>query len=172
MSASKDHQACVLVDTNVIIESYRIGCWPALAGGFRIETVEECVTKTQTGIQRRRPEETIDREQLRASLAAEHQASDKELADLAIRIPGIALDQGEESLWAHALTRNDVWVLCSPDKASLRCGVRIGVREQLVSLEELLLWVGHRPNAPLKRQYTKRWYGGVISRVVVEEGDY
>ena len=162
----------MLVDTNVIIESHRIGCWPALAGSLRIETVEECVTETQTGFQRRRPEETIDREQLKASLAAEHQASDKELADLAIRIPGIALDQGEESLWAHALTRNDVWVLCSPDRASLRCGVRIGVREQLVSLEELLRCVGHRPRIPIKRQYTKQWQDGVISRFVVEESDY
>ena len=137
-----------------------------------METVEDCVTETQTGFQRRRPEETIDRKQLRASLAAEHQATDKELADLAIRIPGIALDQGEESLWAHALTRKDSWVLCSPDKASLRCGVRIGLREQLVSLEELLRCVGHRPKVPIKRQYTKKWQDGVISRFVVEEGEF
>lgn len=162
----------MLVDTNVIIESYRIGCWPALAGSLRIETVEECVTETQTGFQRRRREQTIDNKELRASLAGEHQVSDKELADLAIRIPGIALDEGEESLWAHALTRNDAWVLCSPDKASLRCGVRIGMREQLASLEELLRCVGHRPKIPLRRQYTKRWQDGVISRFVVEEGNY
>jgi hypothetical protein len=48
------HQGPVLVDTNVILESHRIGAWPALTGGYPVETVEDCVTETQTGFQRRR----------------------------------------------------------------------------------------------------------------------
>ena len=46
----------VLVDTNVILEAHRTGTWRALTGGYRVETVEECVTETQTGFQRRRTE--------------------------------------------------------------------------------------------------------------------
>jgi hypothetical protein len=50
------HRGAVLVDTNVILESWRIGAWNALAGGYGVETVEDCVIETQTGFQRRRVE--------------------------------------------------------------------------------------------------------------------
>ena len=172
MSSRVDLESCVLVDTNVILESYRTASWPALTGGLRIQTVEDCVTETQTGFQLRRSEQMIDNSQLRSSLFAVHQVDNKERAELAIQSQGIALDLGEESLWAHALTRDDAWILCSPDKASLRCGVRLGLRERLVSLEELLRGVGHRTKHALRNQYTKKWHEGEISRLVVEEGDY
>ena len=34
------HAGPVLVDTNIILESYRVGSWRALAGGYNVETVE------------------------------------------------------------------------------------------------------------------------------------
>ena len=126
----------MLVDTNTIIEAHRTRAWAALTGGWRVETVEDCVTETQTGFQRRRPEQAIAADELRASLAAVHSVTDRERAELALRVQDIALDVGEESLWAHALGRNDRWMLCGPDKASLRCGARLGFRERLVSLQE------------------------------------
>ena len=138
MNQSVDHRASVLVDTNVIIESYRTGSWAALAGGHRVETVEDCVTETQTGFQLRRTEQLIVVGELRASLAAVHHVGNRARAELAIQIQGIALDRSEESLWAHALGRDDDWTLCGPDKASLHCGVRLGYRERIVSLEKLL----------------------------------
>ena len=39
------HTGPVLVDTNVIIEAHRTGAWRALAGGYVLETVEDCVTE-------------------------------------------------------------------------------------------------------------------------------
>ena len=54
------HRGTVLVDTNVILEAHRAGAWRALASGYPVETVEECVTETQTGYQRRSPERRID----------------------------------------------------------------------------------------------------------------
>ena len=60
-------------------------------------------------------------------------------------------------MWAHALTRNDAWVLCGPDKASLRFGVRLGFRERLVALEWLLDGVGYRPKPDLRPAYTSKW---------------
>lgn len=107
-----------------------------LAGGYRVETVEDCVMETQTGFQIRRPEQSISARELQTSLAAVHCVGNRERAELAVLIQGIALDRGEESLWVHALGRDDDWVLCGPDKASLRCGVRLGFRERIVSLEE------------------------------------
>ena len=61
----------MLVDTMVIIESHRVGAWKALAGGYRVGTVEDCVTETQTGFQWRRREESIAVGELRGTLSAE-----------------------------------------------------------------------------------------------------
>ena len=117
------HHGPVLVDTNVILECFRVGSWRALTGGYAVETVEDCVTETQTGFQQRRPELQIDATALRATLKAVHPVKDAERAVVALRAPDIALDIGERSLWAHALARSDAWILCGPDKASLRFGV-------------------------------------------------
>ena len=163
------HRGPVLVDTNVIVESHRVGSWRALTGGYRVETVEDCVTETQTGFQRRRPERRIDAGKLRASLAAVHSVEDRERAELAIRARGIELDRGEASLWAHALHRDGAWVLCGPDKASLRFGVRMGFRERLVSLERLLDEAGYRPGPPLRTAYTRKWLHGTLSELVFAE---
>jgi hypothetical protein len=164
------HRGPVLVDTNVILECFRIGAWPVLAGGYAVETVEDCVTETQTGFQRRRPEQQIDAKELRASLAAVHPVGDRELAAVAIRASDIALDIGERSLWAHALTRVDGWILCGPDKASLRFGVRTGHRERLVALERLLEEAGYRPKEPLKLAYTSKWLERTLGELVLSEG--
>ncbi len=161
----------VLLDTNVIIASHRIGAWKALAGGCLVETVEDCVTETQTGFQMRRPEQMIDASDLRASLVSVHAVGDRERAELAVRIEGIALDRGEEALWAHALGREGGWFLCGPDKASLRCGVRLGFRERIVSLETLLESVGHRPKVVLKDPYTKKWLERTLAELVFDERD-
>ena len=101
------HTGAVLVDTNIILESYRVGSWRALAGGYGVHTVEECVDETQAGSQRREPERRIDEVELRGSLAVVHSVGPKERAELAIRTQDIALDPGEASLWAHARSRDD-----------------------------------------------------------------
>ena len=166
MSGKLGPGASVLVDANVIIESHRIRAWRALAGGYHMETVEDCVVETQTGFQLRRKEQLIALPELRASLAREHQVGDRERAELLIRMEDIALDRGEESLWAHALGRGDAWFMCGPDAASLRCGVRLGLQDRIVSLEALLEAVGHRTRTAPRRHYTRQWQ----ERVLVECG--
>ncbi len=164
------HRGPVLVDTNVIIESHRVAAWRALTGGYRVETVEECVAESQAGAQRRRPERQIDETALRGSLSGVHTVSDLERAEMALREQEIALDRGEESLWAHALSRNDAWVLCGPDRASLRCGIRLGFRERLVSLERLLSDTGHRPRNSLRLPYTGQWLRRTLGELLLAEG--
>ena len=163
------HHGPVLVDTNVIVESHRIGSWRALAGGNRVETVEDCIAETQAGKQRRRPERRIDTNALRTSMAAVHRVRDRERAELAVRVPDIALGRGEASLWAHAVHREDSWQFCGPDTASLRFGIRLGFRDRLVSLERLLENVGHRPNPPLRAAYTRRWHDRTLGHLVLAE---
>ena len=164
------HRGPVLVDTNVILESYRIGAWQALSGGYPVETVEDCVTETQTGFQRRQPEQLIDSKKLRTSMATVHGVTDGDLAAVSLKAPDIALDKGEHSLWAHAYTRTDKWVLCGPDKASLRFGVRLGFRDRLFALEQLLDAVGYRPKQSLNTAYTRNWLNQTLNELVISEG--
>lgn len=60
------NQSPVLVDTNAILEACRVGCWRALAARYAVETVEDCVTETQTGWQRRDPDRRVEVHELRA----------------------------------------------------------------------------------------------------------
>jgi hypothetical protein len=163
------HRGPVLVDTNAILECWRIKAWRALVGGYGVETVEDCVIETQTGFQRRSPEQQIDPAALKESLAAIHAVGDKERAAATVRDSLFSfLDPGEQSLWAHALTRGDAWVLCGPDKASLRFGIRLGFRGRLVALEKLLQNVGHRP-AALRPQYSSAWHTKTLGELVIME---
>ena len=69
------------------------------------------MTETQTGFQRRRPEQRIDGAVLRSSLAGVHDVTAAQLAAAIVSDETISfLDVGERSLWAHALTRNE----CAP----------------------------------------------------------
>ena len=166
------HTGTVLVDTNVILECHRVGSWKALAGGYQVETVEECVRETQVGAQYRRQEQRICKDRLVERLAAVHSVVDRELAELAVRTLGIHLDEGEWDLWAHAIGRDDGWVFCGPDAASLRCGVRLDFRERLRSLEGLLRDLGHRPSTPpLRVHYTEGWQRQKLNEIVIDEMD-
>jgi hypothetical protein len=161
----------VLVDTNVVLECWRVGSWRALASGYGVETVEDCVAETQTGFQRRRPEQRIDAAVLRSSLAGVHDVTAAQLAAAIVRDETISfLDVGERSLWAHALTRDDAWILCGPDRASLRLGIRFGFRDRLVALERLLSDVGHRPRQALRPAYTTRWLDTALAELSLLEG--
>lgn len=126
--------------------------------------------ETQTGFQRRRDEQRIDETELRASLAAVHAVGWRERAELAVRVPDIVLDIGEEALWAHAAQREDAWVVCGPDRASLRFGIRLGFRERLVSLERLLYDAGHRPAPMLRMAYTRNWHDRTVGQLILAEG--
>ncbi|MGO8154265.1 hypothetical protein AB9F36_31035 [Rhizobium leguminosarum] len=165
------HHGPVLVDTNVIIECWRLSAWKALCGGYAVETVGDCFIETQTGYQQRRPEEQIDSDVLTKTLAAVHAVQDVERAEAVTRDPSIAfLDAGERALWANAISRKDAWVLCGPDKASLRIGIRLGLRDRLVSLERLLSDVGFKPRLELRASYTQKWLDQTLAQLAQLEG--
>lgn len=165
------HRGPVLVDTMVILECWRINAWKALTEGYAVETVEDCIIETQTGFQRRREEQRIDQVVLTETLKAVHKVSDADTAAVLLRDPLAAnLDLGERSLWAHAIARTDTWVLCGPDKASLRFGVRLGLRDRLVGLEGLLRDAGHKPGAALKENHTSKWFDKALGEMVIAEG--
>jgi hypothetical protein len=164
------HRGPLLVDTNVIIECWRVGAWRALANGYSVETVDECMVETQTGYQRRSPTQQIDDKALRASLKAIHDVTNAEKAAAMVRDQQFAfLDVGEQALWAHALARSDAWMFCGPDRASLRFGLRLGLRDRLVALKRLLRDAGYNP-AGLRTPYTSTWLTKTLGDLAALEG--
>lgn len=69
--------------------------WRALADSYRVETVEDCVTETQTGFQRRQLEGQIDGWEPRVPLRAVRAVGNRECAELAVRVTDNVLDVSE-----------------------------------------------------------------------------
>ena len=150
----------VLVDTNVIIEAVRKHCWHALCGHCRIETVEKCVEEARTGDAYRPGYVEVEDRDLRGRLVA-RKVGNSELADIALREPRARLlDADELHLWAHALTRQDVWQASAADAAAVRVAVNLGWADRLVSLEQLALACGVRS---IGTQLNKHFRSEVLS---------
>jgi hypothetical protein len=156
----------VLVDTNVILEAHAKACWKALAGAYALHTVEPCIEETQTGALNRPADQRIDEAELRKSFKGIHEVSMAELAEVAVR-GGAGLDPGERALWAHALARTDVWVLCGPDRASMRFGYEQKQRERLVSMGGLLNQIKFSRPQPLRPHFEQEWLDDVINKLVL-----
>jgi len=60
-------------------------------------------------------------------------------------------------------------MLCGPDKASLRVGIRLGFKDGLVALEELLGDVGYKPKAALRLPYTRKWHTDTLIQLAMLE---
>lgn len=135
----------VLVDTNAIIEAVRVGCWAALTGQLRVETVETCTQEARSGNPSRPGYVRVGEEHL-ARLHHVHRVPAVEQAAFALAYEGAdGMDAGERDLFAHARAREDgAWVLCSPDKASIRAAVALGLGERLRSLSGLVTLAGAR----------------------------
>lgn len=151
----------VLVDTNAIIESVRTGTWNALTGGLLFETVEKCVEEAEAGDSTNPSYVAVSGKDL-SRLAKVHRVSEKDRANHLLADPdAMGMDAGERDLFAHAhsreLTGDSVWVICSPDKASIRAAVRIGWADRLVSLERLANEVGARPKPSFKQHFGEKF---------------
>jgi hypothetical protein len=158
IAGRRTSEVTVLVDTNVIIESVRTGCWNALTGGLPVETVEECREETRRGAGRKGYVEVSDSHLHR--LRSVHAVDDLQRAELLLAAPtAAALDPGERDLLAHSLRRANegdaVWVLCSPDRAAVRTMVDLRRHDHLRSLQELLSTVG--VSAKLAVQFGTAW---------------
>ena len=155
----------VLVDTNVIIEGHLRGCWGALTGGFRVETVDTCIIEAMTGGHNwngTKPSQAA----LTATLHAVHQATNLEMAEV-LASGGSGLDLGERALWAHALGRRGAWILCGPDRASMRFGFEQKQRNRLVSLGGLLATIGFRAPVQLRPHFEQKWLDQVMNDLVL-----
>jgi len=153
------HRQQVLVDTNFVIEAYRCGCWGGLSQYFKLCTVEQVVTETQTGYQNRKPEEQINEAGLRASCAHVEAVTQDQRAAFHAAHPTAILDPGERDLivYAGSLPQVGLWLLNSPDMALVKHAFCRGWIDRLVSLESMAQHLGLRLNQPLRDNYTKSW---------------
>lgn len=162
----------VFVDTNVILEAFRTGCWKAICQNFSIETVEKCIEEAMTG----NPEETgrvnVPLKELTDGLAARHDVTKKELAIFVLNNPGCqALDDGELHLlaWLHTngLLSKVIVLLSTADKAAIVATGRLDGLDALVSLEHLALKSGITKGqlASLQNHYRNGWLDEIKSKV-------
>lgn len=162
----------VLVDTNVIIEAVRTRCWNALAGGLALETVATCSEEAQRGNHSRPGYVRVTSDDL-GRLRAVHDVTQIERAMVSLAYadaPG--MDAGERDLFAHAFARvargDKVWVLCSPDKASIRAGIALHWEDQLCSLGFLAESVGARFHTPLAAHFHEAWLSRYRTQYLLE----
>jgi hypothetical protein len=161
----------LLVDTNVIIEAVRTGCWRAVTGHMTVETVEVCKEESGRGNADRAGYVVVSAEEL-SRIARVHPVSGVERAALALDYPEAAgMDAGERDLFAHAKGRQDEhWMLCSPDKASIRAAVSLGWADRLRSLGALVHQLGARPRPSLKTHFEESWLSHWRTHFLLEEG--
>lgn len=148
----------VLIDTNVIIESHRTGCWNQISNHFTFHTVAKVIEETQTGFQNRKPEESIDETLLRNSIQHIEVITDIQIIEFNIRSGHPALDLGERDLMIYAeLISGNAWFLNSPDVASIRFAHNKGWLDRLVSLGAMTTCLKSRLKKNLAGNYTEPW---------------
>lgn len=162
----------VFADTNVILESFRTGCWTAISTHFAIETVEKCVEETLTGNPGDPRHIAVPPADLNAGLAGRHPVTRKELAALVLNHPSCGtLDDGEKHLYAWLLANkllpSQVVVVTTADKAALVASHGLGWLDCVTSLEALArkAGVGRGNLDALAQQYREDWLTSIKTKI-------
>ena len=165
-------QSRVFVDTNVILEAFRTGCWSTICEHFAVETVEKCIEEALTGDPTEPGRVNVPAEELIGGLAARHPVTKKELATFALKHPDCqALDDGELHLlaWlsANGLLPQVMVLLSTADKAAIVATGRLNGLDALVSLEHLAQNAGATRGqlAELKNHYRTGWLDEIKIKV-------
>jgi len=146
----------ILVDTNIIIEAVRIGCWNGLRGCYKLVTVESCREEALSGVARTPGYVVIRNSDLSPGLQVVA-VTEADRALLATACPEAnILDKGEFDLWAHACSRGDDWGAVCADQAAVRVAVQLGWGDRLESLEVLIADAGLRTKVRLKDHYSRK----------------
>lgn len=146
----------VLLDTMVIIEAHRVGCWSSLLNWFKLETVERCIIECADGNKARAGYVPLDAEKLKQEMTV-HAVSQKMRVELANRGGNmLGVHDGERDLLSYALTQPPIPLVCCVDKAAIRLGHRLKMLDRFVALDEMAREAGNRKSG-YASQYTKAW---------------
>ena len=166
----------VFVDTNIILESFRTGCWQDITQKFVIETVEKCAEETLAGDPDNPGHITVKPIELNKGLAHQYSVSSKNIDYLLLANPAfqnIWLDDGEKQLFAWLFAHkkslpNDI-LIATADKAAIRAAHAIDFLDHVTSLEEL----AHQSKVrelilkKLKNQYRKDWLSQIKTDILL-----
>lgn len=162
----------VFVDTNVILEAFRIGCWSVLTSAFSIETVEKCVEEALTGDPTDPRRVAVDRETLVGGLAARHPVDKRTVARFALAHPASAgLDDGELHLLAWLHGQGPIapvkLLLSTADKAAIVAAGRLDWLDIVTSLEHLAQQAGVSRSQldQTARHYRQQWLDEIKVKV-------
>ncbi len=156
----------VFVDTNVILEAHRTGCWHGLLGYYRLDTVWKCVEECETG-NRSAQAVQVDTDALRQQLAPKTVPAPV-LAGMRLRLAApIDLDPGESELLAHVVGQPDAWLLCSPDRGAIRAAKLLGILDRVVALGDMVTAAGL--HADLRAHFLSAWLTGFRTRLALED---
>ncbi len=162
----------VFVDTNVIIEAFRTGCWTAICDHFAIETVEKCIEEAMTGDVAAPRYVPVDPDVLNDRLAARHLVAKLDIATLVLAFPQAeGLDDGELHLLAYLHGQRgpeDVRItLSTADKAAVVLAGQLGWLDSLVCLESLAEQSGVTRSRldRLATHYGARWLDEIRTKI-------
>lgn len=170
----------VFLDTNIIIEAFRIGCWNEICEHCSIETVEKCIEEAMTGDQCDPQRVNIDGNQLNSRISAVYPVSISMRMQFLEKYPnGEGLDDGELYLLAYLSANNlfedaDAMVLLSTaDRAAIVVAADLvgdpNGLDLLVSLECIAgrSGVSQRKCRMMKKHYLKEWLNTVKTELLM-----
>ena len=144
----------IFVDTNIIIEAHRTGCWKSLVGSYDIHIVEKVREEALRGRRDGANYIRVEADELESNVTI-HSVGDEQLAAAIAKYHDLALlDDGEKHLLAYAFACEEKpFILTTADKAAVKASCGLGLGDLLKSLEEL----GRIGSCvlPLKNVYTK-----------------
>lgn len=123
----------VYVDTNVVLEAHRTGCWADLVERFDVRTVEMVRIETQSGNRRQRGYVTVNMREFCAKVTIS-QVTDFHRLTAAAKAPAlIVLDAGERDLLAFVASQNaESLLLTTADKAAVKTACQLGLETRLI----------------------------------------
>jgi len=144
------------VDTCVVIEATRTGCWNAVVRQFEIRTVVEVSKELATKPDTVHGYVHVDMSVFRQCVVIEKGRPEALLQATAKSSSIATLDPGERDLLAHVFTiPRTGWLVTTGDKAAVRNACSLGLDDRLISLEEVAEKSGKIPK--LNSWYTKKW---------------
>lgn len=149
-------KSILFVDTMIILEAHRTGCWASLTGSYDVRTVEKVKEEALRGRKNRSEYIEVDAVEFDSRIHVETVTASQIVA-ASIEHERLAyLDDGEKHLLAYLLSIDRMttdFKVSTADKAAILAACAIGMMDQLVSLEELV-----RPGTltvPLKTNYSR-----------------
>lgn len=165
----------VFVDTNVIIESFRVNCWVSLCNRYSVETVETCFNEALAGNPNKPGYNPVNRTVLANGLTALHAVSPIDIARFTFQFPEhMGLDDGELHLlaWLHPqnIMSESLIMISTADRAAVRATGELGWLDSLVSLEELANKSGVSKNTiqNLLDHYKINWLSTLKTKIILD----